>query len=94
MTLDERSACKASQAQRDHKVSDLLSLVMDTRLLKAAANECHANHRASSKACNRIWRKVSEWDKPGGNQAAHVVPGKGMLSKRIPDAFQDGTHDA
>jgi hypothetical protein len=73
---------------------DLLSLVMDTRLLEAAANECHANHRASSKACNRIWRKVSERYKPGGNQTAHVVPGKVMLSKRIPEAFQDGKHEA
>src|SRR6266851_7988870 len=53
---------------------------MDTRLLEAAANECRASLRASTKACNRVWRTVSEWYKPDGNQTAHVVRGKVMLS--------------
>jgi hypothetical protein len=57
---------------------------MDTRLLEAAANECRASHQASTKACNRVWRTVSEWYKPDGDQTAHVVRGKVMLSKRMP----------
>jgi hypothetical protein len=61
---------------------------MDTRLLEAAVNECRASHRAPTKACNRVWRTVSEWYKPGGDQTAHVVRGKVMLSKRMPAVLQ------
>src|SRR5258708_39260247 len=51
----------------------ILSLVMDTRLLEAAANECRASQRASTKACNRVWRTVSEGQKPERAQTAELV---------------------